>query len=121
MRHMHREEAQIQQLLRTTRTIAVIGASPRPERRSHEVVRYLRLVGYDVIPIRPDRVQVDGLPTYARLDDVAGPVDLVVVYRRPSASVTHIVETVRKRAAYGFRQAPGTAERKSLRDCRTLP
>jgi len=98
MKHMNREEALVERLLRRTRTIAVIGASARPTRHSGDVVRYLHNAGYDVIPVRPDRVQVGGLPTYARLDDVAGPVDLVMIFRRPEAATAHIREAAAKHA-----------------------
>src|SRR5258705_11107939 len=98
MRHMNREEALVQRLLTRTRTIAVIGASPKRTRHSNQVVSYLHQAGYDVIPVRPDRAQVGGLPTYARLDDVAGPVDLVVIFRRPEAVTVHIREAAAKGA-----------------------
>jgi predicted CoA-binding protein len=98
MKHMDRVEALVERLLRRTRTIAVIGASPRPTRHSSEVVRYLHKAGYDVVPVRPDRAQVGDLPTYARLEDVAGPVDLVVIFRRPDAGIVHVREAVAKRA-----------------------
>lgn len=96
MKHMDRDEALRERLLRRTRTVAVIGASPR--RHSGEAVDYLHRAGYDVIPVRPDRTQVGGLPTYARLADVAGAVDLVVIFRRPDAAVAHIGEAVARRA-----------------------
>jgi predicted CoA-binding protein len=98
MKHMTRDEALIQRLLRRSRTIAVLGASPKPERHSGEVVSYLHKAGYDVIPIRPDRATIAGLPTYARLDDLAGSVDLAVIFRRPDAVSEHIREAVAKRA-----------------------
>jgi predicted CoA-binding protein len=98
MKHMDGEEARIAAILRTSRTIGVIGASPKPERHSHDVVAYLHRVGYDVIPVRPDRAQVAGLPTYARLDDAGGPVDLVIIFRRPDAVVGHIREAAKKHA-----------------------
>src|SRR4051812_23235833 len=98
MSHMNRKEALIERLLRRARTVAVIGASPRTTRHSGEVVRYLQAAGYDVIPIRPDRAQVAGLPTYARLDDVAAAVDLVVIFRRPDAGIEHVREAVGKHA-----------------------
>jgi predicted CoA-binding protein len=94
MKHMSREEGRIEGLLRRTRTIAVVGASPRTTRHSRAVVEYLHDAGYDVVPVRPDRAQVGGLPTYARLDDVAGPVDVVVIFRRPEAVAGHIREAV---------------------------
>jgi predicted CoA-binding protein len=98
MKHMDREEARIARLLRRTRTIAVVGASTRAGRHSGEVVSYLHRAGYDVIPVRPDRTPVDRLPTYARLEDVTGPVDVVVIFRRPDAVAAHIPEAVAKRA-----------------------
>jgi predicted CoA-binding protein len=97
MKHMNREEALIEGLLRKTRTIAVIGASPRPGRHSGEVVAYLHDVGYDVIPVRPDRMAVAELPTFARLSDVAGPIDLVVIFRRADAIPAHISEAAARR------------------------
>ena len=104
MKHMDRDEAQREHLLKKTRTIAVIGASPR--RHSGEAVDYLHRAGYDVIPVRLDRTEVGGLPTYAQLDDVAGAVDVVVIFRRPDAAVAHVGEAAAKRAE---------ADRKSTR------
>lgn len=98
MKHMTRQDALTQGLLRSSRTVAVIGASLKPERHSREVVGYLHRSGYDVIPIRPDRAQVEGLPTFASLADVAGSVDLAVIFRRPDAVPAHIREAAAKRA-----------------------
>lgn len=74
------------ELLRIARTIAVVGYSPRPDRPSNSVSRYLRARGYRVIPVNPqlaDRV-VDGERAYARLADIPADarVDLVDVFRR---------------------------------------
>ncbi len=86
----------IQRLLQHARTIAVIGASPRPERRSYEICRYLHEQGYDVIPIRPDRADVAGLTSYERLADVPGPVDIVAIYRNGAAAPEHVREAAEK-------------------------
>jgi predicted CoA-binding protein len=98
MKHITREEVLIQGLLRATRTIAVVGASAQPTKHSHEVVSYLHRAGFDVIPVRPDRVPVDGLPTFASLDDFGGSVDMVVIFRRPDAVNVHIQQAAAKRA-----------------------
>jgi len=98
MKHMNRDEAVVEGLLRRTRTIAVIGASPKPGRHSGEAVAYLHDAGYDVIPIRPDRAQVARLPSFARLDDIGGSVDLVVIFRRAAAAPAHIREAAAKHA-----------------------
>jgi len=98
MKHMSPERAAIRHVLERSRTVAIVGASPSPERHSHTVARYLSHAGYDVIPVRPDRCDVAGLPAYATLADVAGPIDLVVIFRRPEAVVPHIAEAAAKRA-----------------------
>jgi hypothetical protein len=98
MKHMDSDERLISAVLRETRVVAVIGASPRSERHSRQVVAYLHDAGYDVIPVRPDRATVEGLPTFARLEDVGGSVDLVVIFRRADAVVGHIREAAEKRA-----------------------
>jgi predicted CoA-binding protein len=67
-----------EQILRDARTIAVVGASPRPERPSHGVARYLERVGYRVLRVNP--FCADYWPSLASLDE---PVDLVDVFRRP--------------------------------------
>jgi uncharacterized protein len=96
MKHMTRQETTIMQLLQRARTIAVLGASPRPERHSHSVVSYLHRAGYDVIPIRPDLERVDGLKSYAQLSDVPVQVDLAVVFRRADAAPQFIAEAASK-------------------------
>jgi uncharacterized protein len=112
MKHMDRTEAQIARLLRRARTIAIIGASPRPSRHSHAVTGYLHKTGYDVVPVRPDRMQVVDLPTYGRLEDVPGPVEVVVIFRRPDAGVVHVREAAAKRAEAVWFQ-PGTWSREA--------
>jgi predicted CoA-binding protein len=97
LKHMTREEALIMQLLNRARTIAVVGASPRPERHSHTVVAYLHRVGYDVIPVRPDLQQVDGLKSYAQLADIPVRLDLTVVFRRADAAPQLVAEAAEKR------------------------
>jgi predicted CoA-binding protein len=118
MRHISREEGVIEGLLRATRTIAVIGASPRPERHSSEVVSYLHHAGYDVIPLRPDRAPVARLPTFASLEDFGGSVDLVVIFRRPDAVVDHIRQAAARRVEAVW-LPPGTWSREAQEAART--
>jgi predicted CoA-binding protein len=70
------------EILEQARTIALVGASPRPERPSNGVMRYLLDQGYRVIPVRPHRREVLGIPCVDSLADVEEPVDLVDVFRR---------------------------------------
>jgi uncharacterized protein len=70
------------EILAETSTIALVGASPRPERPSNGVMRYLLAQGYRVIPVRPHRTEILGIPCVDSLTHVEGPVDLVDVFRR---------------------------------------
>jgi uncharacterized protein len=82
-----------QEILADTRTIALVGASPKPERPSNQVMRYLLDVGYRVIPVRPlDCDEVHGVPCVATLAEVDEPIDLVDVFRRPEFCAGHARE-----------------------------
>ncbi|MGH3104751.1 MAG: CoA-binding protein [Gaiellaceae bacterium] len=71
------------QILSQTRTIALVGASPKEWRPSFGVMRYLLAHGYRVIPVRPrDCDEVLGVPCVASLAEVGEPIDLVDVFRR---------------------------------------
>lgn len=66
-------------------TIALVGASPRPQRPSNSVMRYLLDAGYRVIPVRPHVREVHGIPCVASLAEIDEPIDLVDVFRRADA------------------------------------
>jgi uncharacterized protein len=80
---------QIEHLLRTARTIAVVGLSPRASRPSHSVARRLQAFGYRVIPVTPTADSVLGERAVPDLDHVrealrpGESVDVVEVFRRP--------------------------------------
>jgi predicted CoA-binding protein len=83
------------QMLRDARTIALIGASPNPNKPSHGVMRYLLAQGYNVIPVRPrDCDEVLGIPCVASLAEIDEPIDLVDVFRRPEHAPEHAREAV---------------------------
>jgi len=72
----------IHTLLESARTIAVVGLSPRPERPSNQVARYLIAAGYRVIPVNPAHAEILGLPCYPDLRAIPEPVDIVDCFRR---------------------------------------
>ncbi len=73
-----------EEILRDARTVAVVGASPRPWRPSHGVFRYLLEQGYRAVPVRPgDCEDVLSVPCVRSLAEIEGPIDLVDVFRRP--------------------------------------
>ena len=72
-----------EQIIADTRTIALVGASPKPWRPSHRVMRYLLEHGYKVIPVRPKGCEeVLGVPCPHSLAEIHEPIDLVDVFRR---------------------------------------
>ncbi len=80
------------EILRSAKTIAVVGLSANPARPSHEVAEYLQRVGYRIIPVNPRETEVLGEKAYARLEDVAEKVDIVDIFRR-AEEVGPVVES----------------------------
>src|SRR5260370_2484442 len=74
--------ATIPELLRSARTIAVVGLSGRPTRPSYGVARYMQSRGYRIIPVNPMEAEVLGEKSYARLEDVPERIDIVDIFRR---------------------------------------
>ncbi len=77
-------DAYLRDLLTRVRTIAIIGASPRPHRPSHGVMAYLQRKGYRTIPVNPFAAGawINGEKCYAKLADIAEPVDMADIFRR---------------------------------------
>ncbi len=83
------------EILAAARTIALVGASPRPERPSNSVMRYLVGVGYRVIPVRPmGPEEILGQRRVGSLADIDEPIDLVDVFRRPEYCPAIALEAV---------------------------
>ncbi|GGI08877.1 CoA-binding protein [Egicoccus halophilus] len=91
------DDAGIDELLRRTRRIAVVGASDDPSRPSHGVMRRLLQAGYELVPVNPRVGEVLGTPAVASLAELDAPVDLVDVFRR----VEHTPQVAREAAAIG--------------------
>jgi len=71
------------ELLRTARTIAVVGLSDNPLRPSHGVAAYLQSQGYRIIPVNPEIRAALGEKAYPSLLDVPEKIDIVDIFRRP--------------------------------------
>jgi len=84
--------ANIPDILRATRTIAVVGISSNPMRPSNGVAAYLKRAGFRIIPVNPNEAEVLGEKCYATLDDIPEKVDMVDIFRR-SEFVPEIVES----------------------------
>jgi len=90
------DDATIAEILRTTRTIALVGWSPNPDRASHGVARFLAARGYRVIPVNPGQAgQVAlGETVCASLADISEPVDMVDIFRRSDAVLPVVQEAL---------------------------
>lgn len=87
--------ANIPEILKNSRTIAVVGLSGNPMRVSNGVSAYMQRSGYRIIPVNPQETEVLGERSYARLEDVPEKIDIVNVFRRPEFT-PEIVESAIK-------------------------
>lgn len=78
-------------ILRASKTIAVVGLSDNPLRPSHGVSAYMQSHGYRIIPVNPQASEVLGEKAYRSLAEVPEPVDIVDIFRR-SEFVPEIVD-----------------------------
>jgi uncharacterized protein len=85
------ESDAIAQILKSSKTIAVVGLSNKRMRPSYGVAQYLQSAGYRIVPVNPNETEVFGEKCYARLQDVPVPVDIVDIFRR-SEFVPEIVD-----------------------------
>jgi hypothetical protein len=91
------DDEAIGELLRSSRRIAVIGASSNAARPSFGVFRYLVHQGYECVPVNPNERDVFGVPAFRSLADAVagtGPFDIVDVFRRSELCVPHAREAV---------------------------
>ncbi len=86
----------IKKVLDTSKTIAVVGMSPNPDRDSNKVGKYLIDKGYDVIPVNPQVQEIYGRKTYPSILDIPKSIsiDIVDVFRNPEASKEVLKQSV---------------------------
>ena len=89
MSYMNHDEpysdSYLQGILKSVKTIAMVGASPDKTKFSYGVLRVLHEPGYEMIPVnpRPDVTEIRGLKVFNSLAEIDRPVDMVEVFRRP--------------------------------------
>ena len=88
---MSTESERITEVLKTAKTIAVVGLTDSPLRPSYGVSHYMRSQGYRIIPVNPNITDWEGETAYASLLDIPEKVDIVNIFRRSDA-VPEIVE-----------------------------
>lgn len=77
-------DERLRELLTNARTIAVVGLSDKPERDSNEVARYLKSVGYRIVPVNPMLTEVLGEKAYPSVEAIPPEirVDVLDIFRR---------------------------------------
>lgn len=83
-------------ILKSVKTIAMVGASSDPTKFSYGVLRVLSETGYDMIPVNPREAgsEIRGLPVVASLADIDRPVDMVEVFRASNALMGVTLEAI---------------------------
>jgi len=98
-------DAYLQGILKSVKTIAMVGASPDKTKFSYGVLRVLHETGYDMIPVnpRPGIGEIRGIKVYPSLDSIDRPVDMVQVFRRAEdlAGVTEEAIAIGARVLWG--------------------
>src|SRR6187402_2114933 len=93
---MLRDDDESAELLSNARTIAMVGASDRPDRASHGVMKFLQDRGYRVLPVNPQITgeHVHGEFVWRELAQIGIPIDIVDIFRRPEAAAEAVDQAI---------------------------
>ncbi len=89
------EAEEIAELLKSAKTIAVVGLSDDPMRASYDVSEYMQSQGYRIIPVNPEIRESLGEKAYPTLSEVPEKIDIVNVFRRPEFVPEVVDEAIR--------------------------
>ncbi|HEY1504210.1 MAG TPA: CoA-binding protein [Stellaceae bacterium] len=100
MTHDAYSDDYIRGIFARVKTIAVVGASPRPDRPSNRVMAFLQRQGFRVIPVNPQALGqiIHGEKVVGSLRDIAEPVDMVDIFRRSEEVASVVDEAIAKHA-----------------------
>lgn len=76
---------EIKTILQRYKTVAIVGLSPKPERDSHKVAKYLKEHHYRIVPVNPGQKEILGEKCYPNLKAIPDPIDVVDIFRKPEA------------------------------------
>lgn len=94
------DPATIEEVLSTKGKIAIVGLSPKPDRDSNQVARYLIDHGYDIVPVNPVVAEILGRKSYPSVAEIEGDVEIVDVFRRPDQVMPVVDDAIKKKAKY---------------------
>jgi predicted CoA-binding protein len=104
----------VENILKSCRVVAMVGASPNPDRPSYRVFNYLTEHGFNVIPVNPAVAEVCGKKSYASLAAIPDKVDVVDIFRR-SEDVPAIVDEAIKIGAKAVWMQEGIVNEEAAR------
>ena len=103
----------------TTKTVAVIGASPDRRKFGNKGTRAFQAAGWRVIPVHPHEPAVEGLPAVASVADIAEPLDVVSLYVPPAVGLK-LLPTIAAKTPGELWLNPGTESRELLAEAARL-
>ena len=77
------DKEQMKEIFKNTKTIAVIGCSPNPDKASNRVANYLKNAGFTMVPVYPKEDEILGEKVYRSLEEIPFKVDMVDIFRKP--------------------------------------
>jgi len=98
-KHLLESDQQIEELLASSRRIAVLGIKVEPHKPAHYVPAYAKKAGYEIVPVPVyyrETTEILGEPVFRKIADVPGEVDIVNVFRRPADIPAHVDDIIAK-------------------------
>jgi len=98
-KHLLESDKQIEELLASSRRIAVLGIKVEPHKPAHYVPAYAKKAGYEIVPVPVyyrETTEILGEPVFRKIADVPGEVDIVNVFRKPADIPAHVDDIIAK-------------------------
>lgn len=95
MSYHHPTQEVLSDILSSSKRIAVVGLSDKPNRTSYQVASYMQQAGYEIIPVNPNIEQALGVKAYRSLEEIEGEIDIVNIFRRSSDTFEIAEEAVK--------------------------
>lgn len=87
----------VRQIIEETKTVAIVGMSPKEDRDSYIVARYLKNHGFRIIPVRPEKMEILGELTVNSAAEIIEPVDVLDIFRNSDQVMEHVEEALKIR------------------------
>lgn len=87
---------EIEGILEKSKKIAVVGLSPKPERDSNRVAKYLMENGYEIVPVNPGQKEILGQKCYKNLEEIPYPVDVADLFLNPTRVPAVVDQAINK-------------------------